>query len=280
MNDYVTLRVNMSPCNEDMTDLLAAFLCDIGYDSFEPDDKGLTAYISAKSFDEEAVREIFSDFPMDTQFSLNHELVKGEDWNAEWEKNYFNPIVIGGECVVHSSFHKDIPEATYDIVIDPKMAFGTGHHSTTSSMIRYILESDMDGKDVIDMGTGTGILAILAKKRGANKVIGIEIDTPAWQNAVENCGLNNVGVEMINGDASALTQCGEADYFFANINRNIILGDIDRYVAHLKKGGTLLLSGFYEADVPMLENAAKLLGLRLLEKKMDKEWCALRFIKE
>lgn len=280
MNDYVTLRVNMSPCNEDMTDLLAAFLCDIGYDSFEPDDKGLTAYISAKSFDEEAVREIFSDFPMDTQFSLNHELVKGEDWNAEWEKNYFNPIVIGGECVVHSSFHKDIPEATYDIVIDPKMAFGTGHHSTTSSMIRYILESDMDGKDVIDMGTGTGILAILAKKRGANKVIGIEIDTPAWQNAVENCGLNNVGVEMINGDASALTQCGEADYFFANINRNIILGDIDRYVAHLKKGGTLLLSGFYEADVPMLENAAKLLGLRLLEKKMNKEWCALRFIKE
>lgn len=280
MNDYVTLRVDIDPCCEDTTDLLAAFLCDIGYDSFEPDDNGLTAYVPARLFDMKQVKDILDDFPMEASFALSSTLVKGEDWNAEWEKNYFKPIVIGGECVVHSSFHKDVPEARYDIVIDPKMAFGTGHHSTTSLMARYILDSDMKGKDVIDVGTGTGILSILAKKCGAASVTGIEIDTPAWQNAVENCRLNDVEADMINGDASDLEGLQEADYLFANINRNIILADIDHYSSRLKNGGTMLLSGFYEADVDMILEAASKYGLKFAEKRMDKDWCALRLVKE
>ena len=280
MNDYITLRIDADPCSETLTDLLAAFLCDIGYDSFEPDDKGLSAYIPATSYDEDAVKEILSDFPMESSFEISTQIVKGEDWNEEWEKNYFKPIIIGGECVVHSSFHKDVPEAEYDIVIDPKMAFGTGHHSTTSLMMQYILASDIAGKDVIDMGTGTGILSILAKMRGAERVVGIEIDTPAWQNAVENCGLNNAGVEMINGDASSLSPLGEADFFFANINRNIILQDIDKYTSHLKAGGTMLLSGFYEEDIPMIEKEASKYNLMLKETRKDKDWVAIRMIKE
>lgn len=279
MNDYITLRIDAEPCSEDMTDLLAAFLCDAGYDSFEPDEKGLSAYIPAAAFDEEVVKDILADFPMEARFTLSHTLVKGEDWNEEWEKNYFKPIVIGGECVVHSSFHKDVPEAKFDIVIDPKMAFGTGHHSTTSLMMRYILESDVAGKDIIDMGTGTGILSILAKMRGAGNVSGIEIDTPAWQNAVENCRLNNVDIDMINGDAAALAPLSPADILFANINRNIILQDIDKYAGRLKSGGTMLLSGFYEEDIPLIEAEARKHGLHLKEKRKDKDWCAIRMVK-
>lgn len=279
MNDYITLRVDITPCSEDTTDLLAAFLCDVGYDSFEPDENGLSAYIPAKDFNMETVREIIDDFPMDAEFSVSHELVKGEDWNEEWEKNYFKPIVVGGRCVVHSSFHTDVPQAEFDIVIDPKMAFGTGHHSTTSLMLGYILDADIEGKRVIDMGTGTGILAILAKKRGAAEVAGIEIDTPAWQNAVENCRLNNADITMINGDAGKLSALEPADFLFANINRNIITADIDAYASRLKSGGTMLLSGFYEEDIPVIEEAALPQGLLVEEKRTDKDWCALRLRK-
>lgn len=279
MNDYITLRVDITPCSEDTTDLLAAFLCDVGYDSFEPDENGLSAYIPAKDFNMETVREIIDDFPMDAEFSVSHELVKGEDWNEEWEKNYFKPIVVGGRCVVHSSFHTDVPQAEFDIVIDPKMAFGTGHHSTTSLMLGYILDADIEGKRVIDMGTGTGILAILAKKRGAAEVAGIEIDTPAWQNAVENCRLNNADITMINGDAGKLSALEPADFLFANINRNIITADIDAYASRLKSGGTMLLSGFYEEDIPVIEEAALPQGLLVEEKRTDKDWCVLRLRK-
>ena len=181
--------------------------------------------------------------------------------------------------MIHSSFHKDIPEAEYDIIVDPKMAFGTGHHSTTSLMLGYILDSDMQGAMVIDMGTGTGILAILAKMRGARKVVGIEIETPAWENAIENCRLNGEEVEMINGDATKLKADEGADYFFANINRNIITGDLPTYVKSLKSGGTMFLSGFYESDIPVIKAVAEPLGLRIAEQRIQNEWCALRLVK-
>ncbi|MBD5204647.1 MAG: 50S ribosomal protein L11 methyltransferase [Bacteroidales bacterium] len=279
MNDYITLRIDITPCSGDTTDLLAAFLCDAGYDSFEPDAGGLSAYIPAANFNMNVVNEILADFPMEVAFRTSHTVVKGQDWNEEWEKNYFKPIVIGGKCVIHSSFHKDIPEAEYDIIVDPKMAFGTGHHSTTSLMLGYILDSDMQGAMVIDMGTGTGILAILAKMRGARKVVGIEIDTPAWENAIENCRLNGEEVEMINGDATKLKADEGADYFFANINRNIITGDLPTYVKSLKSGGTMFLSGFYESDIPVIKAVAEPLGLRIAEQRIQNEWCALRLVK-
>lgn len=280
MNDYLSIRVNCSPCSEDITDLAAAFLADAGFESFEPDDTGLTAYIRASEDGETLAAEALTDFPMDTTFTLSSKFIKGEDWNSEWEKNYFKPIVIGDMVVVHSTFHKDVPSARYDIVIDPKMAFGTGHHDTTSQMMKLILELPLDGRSVIDMGTGTGILAILAKMRGASEVSGIEIDEPAYLNALEHISLNNVDINIIHGDASALENLAGSDFLFANINRNIILGDLDRYSSALKDGGEMLLSGFYESDIPIIESECAKYGIREESRLVsDKGWTALRLRK-
>ncbi len=279
MQDYIALRIDAVPCSEDITDLLAAFLCDEGFESFKPDDCGLTAYVRTDLYDEGAVKKILEEFPIDTDFTFSSGTVKGEDWNEEWEKHYFQPIVVDDKCVVHSSFHKDVPSAEYDIVIDPKMAFGTGHHSTTSNMMRHILSSDMEGKSVIVMGTGTGILAILCKMKGADNVTGIEIDPFAWENAVENAALNNVKVNMLCGDAGLLAGLDQADYFLANINRNVITSDIESYASCLKQGGIMLLSGFYRSDIPIVEKAANEYGLFLESEKEDNDWVALRFKK-
>ena len=279
MQDYIALRIDAVPCSEDITDLLAAFLCDEGFESFKPDDCGLTAYVRTDLYDEGAVKKILEEFPIDTDFTFSSETVKGEDWNEEWEKHYFQPIVVDDKCVVHSSFHKDVPSAEYDIVIDPKMAFGTGHHSTTSNMMRHILSSDMEGKSVIDMGTGTGILAILCKMKGADNVTGIEIDPFAWENAVENAALNNVKVNMLCGDAGLLAGLDQADYFLANINRNVITSDIESYATCLNQGVILLLCGFYRSDIPIVEKAANEYGLFLESEKEDNDWVALRFKK-
>lgn len=281
MTDYISLRIDITPCSTEATDLLAAFLADAGYESFVPDEQGLTAYIAAGAFDRGAVDEIIETFPMDIQTRVSEEFVKGRDWNEEWEKNYFRPIVVGGQCVIHSTFHTDVPKADYDIVIDPKMAFGTGHHSTTSLILEYLLSMSIKGKSVIDMGTGTGILAILCLKRGASPVTGIEIDPGAFQNAVENTKLNSAeAVTMILGDATALEKTEPADILIANINRNIILADIEDYAASLKAGGTMILSGFYEKDVPLLLESAEPLGLYEAGRKVRQEWCALMLRKQ
>ena len=280
MNDYIAVRLNLSPCSQDMTDLAAAFLADAGFESFEPDETGVKAYIRASEEGEKLAREALSDFPFETEISITSEFIKGEDWNAEWEKNYFKPILIDDICVVHSTFHKDIPKAQYDIVIDPKMAFGTGHHDTTSQMMRHILSLHLEGKDVIDIGTGTGILAFLAKMRGASQVTGIEIDRPAFENAIENASLNNCNVDFIHGDASALDKLEKADVVFANINRNIILEDMARYSKALKKEGTMLLSGFYESDVPLiLEEAARHNLSETCRLVSQSGWTALKLFK-
>ena len=282
MNDYREVRFDMTPCSEDATDLLAAFLADEGYESFVPDEKGLTAYVPASAWSKDAVNNVIRDFPMDTTIHVKEVLVEGRDWNAEWEKNYFQPIVVGDECVIHSTFHHDIPKAKYDIIIDPKMAFGTGHHATTAQVIESILAIDMRGRTVIDMGTGTAILSILAAMRGAELVTAIEIDGFAYTNAIENVDINGVSyvVKLINGDASALAEVEPADIFLANINRNVILGDIEAYTSHLRNGGTMILSGFYEVDVPIIESAARPLGLITEAIRSRDNWTALTLRKQ
>ncbi|MCM1369588.1 MAG: 50S ribosomal protein L11 methyltransferase [Candidatus Amulumruptor caecigallinarius] len=280
MNDYYSLRIDANPCSEDITDLAAAFLADAGFESFEPDADGLVAYIPARCDNPEKIAvDALGNFPLDVDFSVNVSFIEGEDWNSEWEKNYFKPILIDGKCAIHSTFHKNVPKAEYDIVIDPKMAFGTGHHDTTSQMVRHILKSDFIGKNVIDMGTGTGILAILAKMKGAADVAGVEIDEPAWENAIENARLNSVELNLIHGDASALKELAPADWLFANINRNIILADMEKYADALKSGGTILLSGFYEDDVPLIMKSAAALNLKEEERLVSNGWTALRLSK-
>lgn len=280
--NYYKVRIECDPCSEDITDLLAAFLADIGFESFEPDASGLTAYVQASDFSEEAIKEVIGDFPMETSLCFSSEYVESQNWNEEWEKHYFKPIVIAGECVVHSSFHKDVPEARYDILIDPKMAFGTGHHATTSQMMRYVLDLDpIDGKSVIDMGTGTGILAILCKMRGAGNVTGIEIDPGAFENALENAALNSQDIAFICGDATALSDLEPSDIFLANINRNVITSDIARYAEKIKSGGTLLLSGFYTEDIPVVMAATEPFGFTLDKATEEGDhWAALRLIKK
>lgn len=279
MNDYREVRINLNPSSETASDLMAAFLSDIGFESFVPDEQGLTAYIAEKDFNPEELRRVLEGFPMPIDVTASDTLVEGRDWNEEWEKNYFQPIVVGNQCVIHSTFHKDVPQARYDIVIDPKMAFGTGHHSTTSLILGYLLSMNLEGRSVIDMGTGTGILAILAMMRGASQATGIEIDPMAFENAIENVRLNSTNVKLICGDASALESLEPADLFIANINRNIVLADMSAYVAALKKGGSMILSGFYEQDIPLLENRAASLGLTLAEKRIDNSWAAILFRK-
>ncbi|MCM1290950.1 MAG: 50S ribosomal protein L11 methyltransferase [Prevotella sp.] len=282
MNDYYSVRFDVEECTSDYTDLLAAYLADEGYESFVPDNEGMTAYIREDLWNLSAVNQIVAQMPMPNKVTVKREFIEGKDWNEEWEKNYFKPIVIEDKCVIHSTFHNDIPEAEYDILIDPKMAFGTGHHFTTRLMVKYLLENDLQGKSVIDMGTGTGILAALAAMRGAKRVDGIEIDPPAYENACENMSLNDVNVNIILGDAQSLEQLPDADLLLANINRNIILEDLSAYSAKVKRGGNIVLSGFYLADVQILREKGLQCGLSFVgtSSEGEQQWTRLVFVKD
>ncbi len=280
MNDYTEVRIDMSPCNETMTDVMAALLCEHGYESFVPDECGMTAYIKLEDFDRKVLDEVTAELPFDTSVTVKCETVEGRDWNQEWEKNYFKPITVDGKCVIHSSFHTDIPSMPYDIVIDPKMAYGTGHHQTTTLIIRRLLELPLEGRSVIDMGTGTGILAILAAMRGAGPVTAIEIDEFAHVNAVENVSLNHhPEINVVLGDASALAGVEPVDLFLANINRNIIVGDLQVYASRLKEGGTMLLSGFYEDDIAIVLDEARKHGLEYVGHTVLERWSCLELKK-
>lgn len=281
MNDYIEVRFDVEPCDATSTDVLAAMLCDVEFESFVPDESGLTAYVKRELYNEAAIADIVTSFPLQAQIKWRAEVIEGQDWNSEWEKNYFQPIVVGDKCVIHSSFHTDIPKVEYDIVIDPKMAFGTGHHATTSLIIRQLLEMSLDGLSVMDMGTGTGILAILSAMRGAGKVSAIEIDEFAYVNAVDNVKIN--GEPQINvmlGDASLLANEEPVDVFIANINRNIITADIAEYAKTLKSGGIMLLSGFYEEDVEVIMSQARLHSLDYQSHTVQDRWTCLRLVKQ
>lgn len=281
MNDYVKLRFDLDPCEEYMTDLLAAMLADAGYESFVPDESGLTAYVREPQYSEEAVDAIVDSFPFESAISHTAKRIEGRDWNSEWEKNYFQPIVVGGECVIHSSFHTDIPKCRYDIVIDPKMAFGTGHHSTTSLIIGRLLDMSLEGVSMVDMGTGTGILAILAAMRGASPVAAIEIDEFAYTNALENIRINShPEIVMLNGDATALSTLEfKANLFVANINRNVITADMEAYADATAKGGVMLLSGFYVEDILVVREAAERCGMKYVDYTEQKNWACVKLLK-
>lgn len=278
MSDYIKVGFNLKPYNSDAADLMAAFLADIGFESFEHTDDGLCAYVQDQLYNEALIEDIIKDFPFDLTIKYQKELIPHEDWNEEWEKKYFQPIVIGnGRCVVHSTFHKDYPAAEYEIIVDPKMAFGTGHHATTTMMANFLFDIDVRNKKVLDMGTGTGILAMIAYKLGASEIIGIEIDPDACENARDNARLNETDINFITGDADCLQGIKDVDIFLANINRNIILADLGRYVKTLHSGSILLLSGFYISDIPIIENALRIHGLKIEEvKEMGENWASLK----
>ena len=276
MNDYVKATFFVEPYNEVQCDILAALLCEVGFESFEQNVTGIDAYIQQSLFDTSNIEQAISQYDFSSKITWKCETIEGRDWNEEWEKNYFTPMVIADRCVIHSTFHKDYPKMEYDIVIDPKMAFGTGHHETTNLMVEQILREEMNGATVLDMGTGTGILAMLASMCGAKEAVGIEIDEFAFQNTLENVKLNNVrNVKMLLGDASLLKPEWQFDYVIANINRNIIMADIDRYAMVLRPGGKMLLSGFYEHDIPVVLETATPLGLTEVLHNVKNRWTML-----
>lgn len=287
MNDYYKVEVRLNPASEDFCDLAADLLASVGFESFVPSEECpgelLTAYVPAPLFDPAAVIEALAELSPMTEARFEAEFIEGRDWNAEWEQNYFKPIVVEGRVAVHSTFHTDVPEAEYDITIDPKMAFGTGHHATTTLMMRALLAADISGKAVVDMGTGSGILAILASMLGASPVTGIEIDPFAEVNARDNVALNLCrpdAVTIIGGDASALEQLSyKADYFLANINRNVITADIGRYSAAMKPGATLTVSGFYVHDRDIVASAAEKAGFTLTAADEMNDWSSMTFTK-
>lgn len=276
--DYEEVDFSVESDTETEKDILSAMLGEAGYETFESYDGGLRAYCPTVSFDEEKVKRIVSDFPMKTSLSYRHRTVKTEDWNREWEEESFTPIRIGEECEIHSPQGEGCGGVKYDIVVSPRLAFGSGHHETTRSMLEYILETDIEGKSVLDMGSGTGVLGILAAKRGAESVTSIDIDDWAVANTKENAELNSVEIEAELGDATKLNG-RRFDIIMANINRNILLRDMASYAESLKEGGVLLTSGFLKEDIGQITSGAAMHGLEENGLKESGGWVAMKFIK-
>lgn len=281
MNDYTKVKFTVTPNEEVATDVLAALLAEVGFESFVPEEEGMSAYVPQPLYSEESIAAVVAEFPIEG-FTITYEseFIEGEDWNAQWEKNYFQPIVLGEDCVIHSTFHTNVPKARYDILIDPKMAFGTGYHQTTCHMLRAILASDMTGKSVLDMGCGTALLAILARKHGATDVVAIDIDEFAYENAKENIVLNGTpDIEVRLGGAEAIKESDSFDFVIANINRNILLMDMVNYVRCMHSGSQIFISGFYIDDMEVLKEEAARHGLRYLDYAENDRWAMMRFIK-
>ncbi len=247
------------------------------YESFVETPNGLKAYVQKEKYDPHYLAVVAETFPLPLKYKA--EEMEDKDWNAEWEKEHKAVLVQydGGSVWVRAPFHPHRTDVDYELIIEPKMSFGTAHHPTTYMMLSYVAELDMKDKRVLDMGCGTAVLGILAKMRGAAYVEGIDIDEWAFSNARENAASNGVELTFKLGGATAIQ--GSFDVILANINRNILLADMERYAAALNPGGTLLLSGFYEADEGALIAKANELGMVLKDKKNRDGWSSLRLVK-
>ncbi|MBO7464449.1 MAG: 50S ribosomal protein L11 methyltransferase [Bacteroidales bacterium] len=273
---YIEIRCRVQPVAEG-AEILTALLGEIGCDSFMEWEEGLLAYIPEKDFSESELKKISLPKESGIEWSYTVSRMEDKDWNAEWESHY-EPVWIDRRCHIHAPFHDKAPEAEYDIVIEPKMSFGTAHHETPAQMISYLLEEPCSGKAVLDMGAGTGVLAILAWERGARPVTAIDIDEWAYNNMLENTQLNGAdGIRCIMGDAGSIPD-ERYDIILANINRNILLQDMPCYVQHLNHGGTLMMSGFYEGgDWDAIRSRAESLGLEFSRIRSNNRWAAERF---
>lgn len=280
--NYLEFTFRITPKKKIYYEVLTALLGEIGFDSFIENETYLLAYIPQAQYSEEKLKECLMDYPFkETAISFTQKEIEDKNWNEEWEKNYFQPLIIDDRCIIHSTFHTDIPQKEFNIIINPQMSFGTGHHETTSLMLKSILEEDLNNKIVLDMGCGTGILSILAKMKGAKQITAIDVDSWCIQNAKENIALNNLNdIEVILGDAKQLNKYANSfNLVLANINRNILLQDMKSYLPTLQPNGHLLISGFYEEDAPLLRKEAKKLGLTEISSKVKNRWMMMQFQK-
>ncbi|MDR0536465.1 MAG: 50S ribosomal protein L11 methyltransferase [Tannerellaceae bacterium] len=265
---------------ETIYDILAAELGEIGFDSFTQTPEGLNAYIHENLYDATQIQSQLENFPLEgVTIHFDAHPMENRNWNEEWERNYFQPVRIGSDCIIHASFHSIEPGYTYNIIIDPKMSFGTGNHETTHLMLTELLTLDLTGKNILDMGCGSGILAILASMKNAAHVTAIDIDEWAYTNTKENAALNSANIETHLGGASLLHSLAPFDIILANINRNILLNDIHLYTPALNPGGLLLVSGFYANDIPSIADESTANGLTLVSHTEKNNWVAVKFMK-
>lgn len=266
-----------NPSNENLKDMFMELLGEIGFDSFMDTDDGFTAYCSEPTFDKEGLDELLQMEQLADVQVINRELIPDQDWNATWEASY-EPAIIDETCRIRAPFHEPDNSYKYDLCIEPKMSFGTAHHETTSQIIKLMLAENFKDKDVLDMGSGTGVLAILAKKLGSATTVAIDNDEWAYRNALDNIKMNDendIIVEL--GDANSLNN-RQFDIIIANINRNILLRDMKEYVKCLKKNGKIFFSGFYEADLVLIRKEAERLGLSYSNHVKKNEWTAAVFV--
>lgn len=277
---YIQVTFSFNTIEEYQQDLLIAELGDIGFNTFEEVDGGFLAFIDLNTFSEDQLKNVLKQFEGDFECSYAISEIEGKNWNEEWEKN-FEPLIINDQCYVRATFHEAQPAYPYEIVIDPKMAFGTGHHQTTTMMMQYILETEVKGKEILDMGCGTAILAILAAKKGASSLIAIDNDEVCYESSVENAALNGVtNLEAFCGGKEVIPS-KEFDIILANINRNILIDQIPVYATVLKSGGQIFFSGFYESpDLDMIKTTCLPFGIKYVNHKKIGEWVAASFIKD
>lgn len=276
MNYYACSFSN--PDNENLKDMFMELLGEIGFDSFMDTDEGFDAYCQEPLLNEEELNDIMQMEQFANVKLIKKELIPDQDWNATWEASY-EPVIINEFCRIRAPFHKVEGSYKYDLIIEPKMSFGTAHHETTSQIIELMLQSDFTGQNLLDMGSGTGVLAILAKKLGSAMTVAIDNDEWAYRNALDNIRLNDendIIVEL--GDASSLND-RQFDVILANINRNILLRDMKEYVKCLVDGGKIFFSGFYEEDLVLIAKEAERLGLTYSNHVTKNNWTAAVFVK-
>ncbi|WP_165042017.1 50S ribosomal protein L11 methyltransferase [Dysgonomonas sp. ZJ709] len=277
--NYIEVKFKCTPNDEVVNSVLSVYLAEIGFESFVESQEGTIAYIQESLFDADQIQVILNDLPIDAEIIYSYKSIEGQDWNEEWEKNYFKPLIIDNKCIIQSTFHNVAATYEYNILIDPKMAFGTGHHQTTELMIREILKNDFTEKSILDMGCGTAILAILASMRGANTITAIDIDKWAYDNAMENLKLNNIENVKVEIGGAELLGKDSYDIILANINRNILLNDINIYASVLNVGGCLYMSGFYTEDIPAIKAECEKHGLSFNYNVEKENWTAVKFTK-
>ena len=272
--NYIEYDFTVSP-TEMGAEILMAELAEVGFDSFEDTPTGIKAYIPKDSWNEQILQDIY--LLSNPEFTISYQIKEIEqiNWNEEWEKN-FSPIVVEDLCTVRASFHP-VPNTRYDIVITPKMSFGTGHHETTYMMLQQLLPLSLEGAKVLDMGCGTGILAIMAALRGARDIIAIDIDPWCVENAIENVQQNNCSFITIKEGEVSLIAGEQYNLILANINRNILLSDIPAYAQALLPEGLLLVSGFYIEDLPAIQECAEAVDLHYISHIERNRWVSAKF---
>jgi ribosomal protein L11 methyltransferase len=272
---YIAYDFNVSP-KEPATEMLIAQLGYVGFESFVEQDYGVTAYIQKQEWNSKILEDVFLLHSNEFNITFEYNEIAQTNWNEEWEKN-FNPIQVDDLVSIRAPFHTN-PSLQFDIVIEPKMSFGTGHHETTHMMVQHLLALDLDTKKVLDMGCGTGILAIFAEMKGAKPIDAIDIDSWCYENSLENIQRNNCNhITVYEGDASLLKE--KYDVIIANINRNILLSDMKTYTDCLNENGVLLLSGFYKEDIVIIEDEVTKHGVTFETMIQRNNWVALKYVK-